>query len=86
MTPARPPGPAEFRVLRRATRDYLVVLDAALLALEAAPPSWSELRPLRTALTIATGKSGGTFGSPHNICVLLDRLLGESGYSPEETP
>ena len=82
--PGKQPDPniAALRGIRAATRDYIIVLDAALKALnddviEGKP----ELAYLRSALAIAAGArnsgSGYSFGTPINIERLITRLLGE---------
>jgi hypothetical protein len=84
--PRKQPDPnvAALRALRTATRDYLLVLDAGLVALtDEAIERHPELAYIRTALAIATGKRGsGGFGTPIGIERILSRALGEA----EETP
>jgi len=70
---------ASLRALRRATRDYIVVLEAGYAALtDEAVAGKPELVYVRTALAIATGKRGsGGFGTPIGIERMLSGLLGE---------
>jgi hypothetical protein len=79
--PRPDPDVAALRAIRKATRDYLTVLDHALAALtDDAVASKPELAYLRSALAIATGKrgSGGvSFGTPVQLEGMLSRLLGE---------
>jgi hypothetical protein len=82
--PRRQPNPdvAALRSIRRATRDYLVVLDAALAALtDEAIESKPQLAYLQAALAIAAGRrgtnAGSGFGTPIQIEAMLSRLLGE---------
>lgn len=72
-----------LRELRSATRSHIVVLDTSLAALQAVEDR-PELQDVIVALRVATGRRGSAFGTAHSITVLLDNLLGESGYSPEE--
>jgi hypothetical protein len=83
---AKPPNDnvAALRALRKATRDYLVVLDAGFKALDQVASANPELVYLRTALAIATGRRGSAFGTPHGIETMITGLLGESVYTPEE--
>lgn len=39
---------------------------------------------MTSALRVATGRRGSAFGMAHSITVLLDNLLGESSFAPEE--
>lgn len=84
--PGRKPDPdvSALRALRKATRDYLLVCDAFLKALDQAAEGNPELTYLRTALAVATGKRGSSFSTAHSVAVMLDNLLGESGFPPEE--
>lgn len=87
--PGKQPDPviAVLRELRSAVRSHIVVLDtslAALQSIEDRPEPRPELGYLISALRVATGRRGSAFGTAHGITVLLDNLLGESGYSPEE--
>jgi hypothetical protein len=84
--PNRQPNPdvKALRALRRATRDYIVVLEAGLQALDvAAIQTNPQLVYLRTALAVATGKRGSAFGTPYALEVMLTNMLGESGFAPE---
>lgn len=58
---------------------------AALAALESVEGR-PEITYVISALRVATGRRGSSFGTAHSITVLLDGLLGESGYAPEEEP
>ena len=73
-----------LRELRSAVRSHIVVLDTSLAALQAVEGR-PELHDVIVALRVATGRRGAAaFGTAHSLTVLLDNLLGESGYSPEE--
>jgi hypothetical protein len=80
--PGRQPDPnvAALRAIRAATRDYLIVLDAALAALtNDAIADNPDLAYLRSAIAIAAGARGAGygFGSAANIERLLSKALGE---------
>jgi hypothetical protein len=80
--PGKQPDPdiTGLRALRQATRDYIMVLDAAYAALtDDAIAGKPQLAYLRSALAVATGRRGGaSFGTPIQMEHALSRLLGES--------
>src|SRR5262249_49129599 len=72
---------AALRAIRQATRDYLIVLAAALRALDnGAIAGKPELAYLRNAISVAAGARGTSysFGTPANIERPLSRALGEA--------
>jgi hypothetical protein len=79
-TRPRPPNDnvAALRAIRKATRDYIVVLDAGLRALDQAAEGHPELVYLRAALAVATGRRVSSFGTPHAIEIMITKMLGES--------
>lgn len=81
----RDPVLAVLRELRSAVRGHVVVLDTALAALESIEGR-PEITYVISALRVATRRRGSSFGTAHSITVLLDGLLGESGYAPDEEP
>jgi hypothetical protein len=74
------PDVSALRAIRKATRDYMLILDAALVGLSddvvAGKP---QMAYVRSALAIATGKRGAgvSFGTPVQIEGMLSRMLGE---------
>ncbi len=74
------PDVSALRAIRRATRDYLTVLESALAALtDDAIAGQPHLAYLRSSLALATGKRGGSsFGTPIQLLGQLDRMLGEA--------
>lgn len=74
------PNVASLRSLRRATRDYLIVCEAASQAMDNdAVRQQPDLHYLRAELEVATGKRGhGGFGTPVSLEHRLTQLLGEA--------
>jgi len=79
--PRPDPDVSALRAIRKATRDYMLILNATLDALtDDAIAAKPEVAYLRSALAIALGKrgSGGvSFGTPIQLEGMLSRLLGE---------
>lgn len=75
---SRPRDPiiSALRGLRSATRDYIVVAEATLRALDALE-GHDELVYLRAALAVACGRRGAAFGTPFAIEKQISALLGE---------
>ncbi len=74
------PDIAALRALRKATHDYITVLEAAHAALgDPVIEGKPELAYLRGALAVAAGKRGAApFGTPIMVRNLLSRMLGEA--------
>ena len=69
-----------------AGRGEAVLMRASQAGTDQAIEGKPELAYLRTALAVACGKWGSSFGTPIGIEIMITRMLGESTYSPEEEP